>query len=231
MKRRLEEEGDSIASFSNSPHSLSKSEEEWELKTRTLFALVCLVIVGSLRANSADLNGSFAFSGLNTAKNGTNLLDTTLFTFSNFLTTSGGTGDYVGVVTGTLWNGPNAAPTTGALNITNGTTMGGFSITNASFGTFVASNTAQNQVVNQSANFLDVYLRGMFTPAGTLSSFNATDTSLRISINLSGDSLSSAFTLNTPAVNVPEPSTYVLGIVATTVVGLIARNRRVKAKA
>jgi len=199
------------------------------LKTRTLFALFCLVVIGNVRANAADLNGSFAFSGLNMTKNGTNLLDSTIFTFSNFLTTSNGNADYVGIVTGTLWTGPNPAPTTGSLNITNPTTMGGFSITNASFGTFVASNTAQNQIVNQSANFLDIYLRGMFTPSGTLASFNPTDTSLRISINLSGDSLSSAFTLNTPAVNVPEPSTYVLGIVATTVVGLIARQRR-KAK-
>ncbi len=196
------------------------------MKTRTLFAVCCLVVIGSVRANAADLNGSFAYSGLNMTKNGTNLLDSTLFTFSNFLTTSNGNGDYVGIVTGTLWNGPNATPTTGALDITSPTTMGGFSITNSSFGTFVASNTAQNQIVNQSANFLDIYLRGMFTPAGTLSSFNATDTSIRISINLSGDSLSSAFTLNTPAVNVPEPSTYVLGIVTTALVGLIARRRR-----
>lgn len=200
------------------------------MKTRTLFALFCLVVIGNVRANAADLNGSFAFSGLNMTKNGTNLLDSTLFTFSNFLTTSNGNADYVGIVTGTFWTGPNPAPTTGSLDITSPTTMGGFSITNASFGTFVASNTAQNQIVNQSANFLDIYLRGMFTPSGTLASFNPTDTSLRISINLSGDSLSSAFTLNTPAVNVPEPSTYVLGIVATTVVGLIARQRR-KAKA
>ncbi len=201
------------------------------MKTRIMFALCGLAMIGSLRATAADLNGSFAFTGLNATKNGTNLLDSTLFTFSNYLTNSNGSGDYIGIVTGTLWTGQNPAPTTGALNITNGTTMGGFSITNASFGTFVASNTAQNQIVNQSANFLDVYLRGMFTPAGTLSSFNATDTSLRISINLSGESLSSAFTLNTPAVNVPEPSTYVLGIIATAVAGLIARNRRVKAKA
>lgn len=196
------------------------------MKTRIAIALVGIVMMSGVKAQAADLNGSFAFTGLNATKNGTNLLDSTIFTFTNFLTTTTGTGDYSGISTGTFWDGPNPPTVTGILDISSPVAMGGFSITNASFGTFVASNTAQNQVVNQSTNFLDVYLRGLFTPTGTLSGFNATDTSVRISINLSGDSISAAYTLNTPAVNVPEPSTYVLGAIATVVTGFVARRRR-----
>lgn len=196
------------------------------MKFRIALALVGIAVLSGLRTEAADLNGSFAFTGLNATKNGTNLLDSTIFTFTNYLTTTTGTDDYSGIVTGTFWDGPNPPAVTGVLDITSPVAMGGFSITNASFGTFVASNTAQNQIVNQGTNFLDVYLRGMFTPAGTLSSFNATDTSLRISINLSGNSISAAYTLNTPAVNVPEPSTYVLGAFATVVTGLAARRSR-----
>ncbi len=196
------------------------------MKTRFAIALVGLALLNVVRTEAADLDGSFAFTGLNATKNGTNLLDTTIFTFTNYLTTTNGTGDYSGILTGTFWDGPNPPTVTGVLDISSPVAMGGFSITNASFGTFVASNTAQNQIVNQSTNFLDVYLRGMFTPSGTLSGFNATDTSVRISINLSGDSISAAYTLNTPAVNVPEPSTYVLGSIATVVTGFVARRRR-----
>lgn len=196
------------------------------MKTRIAIAIVSLLILSGVRTNAADLNGSFAFTGLNATKNGTNLLDSTIFTFTSYLTTTTGTGDYAGISTGTFWDGPNPPAVTGVLDISSPVAMGGFSITNASFGTFVASNTAQNQVVNQSTNFLDIYLRGMFTPSGTLSGFNATDTSVRISINLSGESISAAYTLNTPAVNVPEPSTYVLGAIATIVTGFVARRRR-----
>lgn len=199
------------------------------MKLRIVLGLFSLAAIFGLETRAADLNGSFAFSGLNAAQNGTNLLDSTIFTFTNFLTNSNGVDDYVGIVTGTFWDGPNPAPNTGVLDVTSPTTMGGFTISNPNFGTFVASNTAQNQIVNQSANFIDIYLRGIFTPAGDISSFNPTDTSIRVSINLSGSSLSSAFTLNTPAVPVPEPSTYALGTLATIVLAAAARRKNRKA--
>jgi hypothetical protein len=103
--------------------------------------------------------------------------------------------------------------------------MAGFSITNPSFGTFVASNSAYNQVITQSSNFIEILLVGMFSPSGSLSGFDATPTDVRLSMNLSGSSLSSAFTLTSPTV-VPEPSTYALGMVATGVLGATARRRR-----
>jgi len=194
------------------------------LKSRILFSLALLLAV-STTASAAGLNGSFGFTGLNATKNGADLNSTTLFTFTNYLVTSNGAGDFSGVVTGTFFNGPNPPAVTGALDISSPASMSGFSITNPSFGTFVASNTPFNMILAQSSNFLDVQLVGFFTPAGTLSGFSPTPADVRVSINLSGSSVSAAFTLTAPTV-VPEPSTYALGMVSTVVLGAYARRRR-----
>jgi hypothetical protein len=213
------------------PHNLSAYAtplnpfQERNLNSRILLALFGLLLAVSPSAQAVGLNGSFGFTGLNATKNGTNLNDTTIFTFTNYLVTSNGAGDFSGVTTGTFFNGPNPPAVTGTLNITSPATMAGFSITNPSFGTFVASNSAYNQVITQSSNFIEILLVGMFSPSGSLSGFDATPTDVRLSMNLSGSSLSSAFTLTSPTV-VPEPSTYALGMVATGVLGATARRRR-----
>lgn len=194
------------------------------MKSRILFSLA-LLIAASTTATAAGLNGSFAFTGLNATKNGADLSNSTIFTFTNYLVTSNGAGNFSGVTTGTFFNGPNPPAVTGVLNITSAATMSGFSITNPSFGTFVASNTPFNMILSQSSNFLDIQLVGMFTPSGTLGSFTPTPADIRVSLNLSGSSVSGAFTLTAPT-NVPEPSTYALGMVSTLVLGAYARRRR-----
>ncbi|MBI1325217.1 PEP-CTERM sorting domain-containing protein [bacterium] len=199
------------------------------MKSRILFSLA-LLIAASTTASAAGLNGSFGFTGLNATKNGTNLSNTTIFTFTNYLVTSNGAGDFSGVTTGTFFNGPNPPAVTGVLDVTSPATMAGFSITNPSFGTFVASNSAFNMILSQTTNFMDVQLVGMFTPAGSLSGFSPTPADVRVSINLSGSSVSAAFTLTSPT-NVPEPSTYALGMVSTLVLGACARRRRRKVQA
>ncbi len=194
------------------------------MKSRILFSLALLLAV-STTASAAGLNGSFGFTGLNATKNGADLSNSTIFTFTNYLVTSNGAGDFSGVTTGTFFAGPNPPAVTGVLNITSAATMSGFSITNPSFGTFVASNTAFNMVISQSTNFLDVQLVGVFTPAGTLSGFSPTPADIRISFNLSGSSISSGFTLTSPT-NVPEPSTYALCGVSALVLGAYGRRRK-----
>lgn len=194
------------------------------MKSRIMFSMA-LLIAASTTASAAGLNGSFGFTGLNATKNGANLSNSTIFTFTNYLVTSNGAGDFSGVTTGTFFNGPNPPAVTGVLDITSPVTMAGFSITNPSFGTFVASNSAFNAILYQTTNFLDIQLVGMFTPAGTLSGFSPTPTDVRVSINLSGSSVSAAFTLTSPT-HVPEPSTYALGMVSTLVLGAYARRRR-----
>jgi len=193
------------------------------MKSRILYSLA-LLVAASASANAAGLNGSFGFTGLNATKNGTNLSNTTIFTFTNYLVTSNGAGDYSGVTTGTFFNGPNPPAVTGVLDITSPVTMAGFTI-NPSFGTFVASNSAFNTILLQTSNLLDIQLVGMFTPAGSLSGFSPTPSDVRLSINLSGASISAAFTLTSPT-QVPEPSTYALGMVSTLVLGAYARRRR-----
>lgn len=198
------------------------------MKSRILMVTMALLFAATSSASAAGLNGSFGFTGLNPTKNGTNLNTSTIFTFTNYLATSNGDGDFAGVTTGTFFNGPNPPAVTGVLDITSPITMGGFSITNPAFGTFVASSTAFNQVLSQSNNFLEILLVGWFTPAGSLSGFSPTATDVRVSINLSGNSLSAAFTLTSPTV-VPEPSTYALGMVGTVVMGAVARRRKMQA--
>lgn len=196
------------------------------MKSRILMTAMALVLASFTSANAAGLNGSFAFTGLSATINGTNLSNTTIFTFSNFLATSNGTGNFTGVLGGsTFFTGPNAPTQTGILNVSSPAAMAGFSITNANFGTFVASNTAFNMILSQNANFMDVQLVGVFTPSGTLSGFDPTPADVRVSFNFSGSSVSSAFTLTTPT-PIPEPSTYALGAIGTLVMGAVARRKR-----
>jgi hypothetical protein len=70
------------------------------------------------------------------------------------------------------------------------------------------------EIVSQSDNFLDAYLEGVFTP-GPLIAAEAGPTSIRFSINKSGDSVSEAITLTAPPAppaqgEVPEPGAWVL---------------------
>jgi len=201
------------------------SSQERHLKSRILLTAMALVLATATSASAVGVNGSFAFTGLNSTKNGTNLTSTTLFTFASFFVTSNGVNDFSGVTVGTTFDGPNPPTQTGVLDVSSPAAMAGFSITNASFGTFVASNTAFNMIVSQSANFMDVQLVGVFTPAGTLGNLDPTPADVRIIFNLVGSSLSSAFTLTSPTI-VPEPSTYALGAIGTLVMGAVARRKR-----
>ncbi len=200
------------------------------MKLRILMTAMGLLMAATTSANAAGVNGSFAFTGLNATKNGTDLTNTTIFTFTNYLVTSNGVGDFSGVTVGTFFNGPNPPAVTGVLNVSSPAAMAGFSITNPSFGTFVASNSAFNMIISQSANFMDVQLVGVFTPSGTLGAYSPTPADVRISFNLSGSSISSGFTLTSPTI-VPEPSTYALGVLGTLVLGVVGRRKRMSKQA
>lgn len=186
----------------------------------SILALAVMILATSApKSHATYINGSMALTGLGVSQNGADLSVSTTISMSSLIASNAGLGDYSAISIGTPMS-------TGAvtLDLNN---LSAFTFSTPTWGTFVADG-AGNQIVNQTTNFLDVYLRGTFTPGSdaSLSGFQATDTSFRMSFNQSGASLSSGFTLNSPAVNVPEPSTFILAGQAVLVLGYVARRRK-----
>lgn len=180
---------------------------------------VALMASSAARVQAVYINGSMALTGLGLSQSGADLSVSNTITMGNLIASNNGLGDYAGVTIGTsLSNGSSVT-----LDLNN---LSGFTFSSPTWGTFVADNTAANQIIQRSASFLDVYLRGTFTPGTAISSLSPTDTSFRMSFNQSGPSISSGFTLNSPAVNVPEPAAFVMLGQALVVGGLVARRRR-----
>lgn len=191
------------------------------MQFKRFFASALLLLVCGGVVKAADLSGDLSLTGRNVTQNGADLSVSTLISATSLLVTSPGTGDYSIINFPTEFNNGSLV----TLDLNN---LGGFTFSNASFGTFVA-NGAGNQVLQRSSSFLLVYLRGLFSPSGSLASFSPTDTSLRISINQNGSSVSEALSLSSPAV-VPEPSTWALGALAAATIAWVGR-RRNKAEA
>jgi hypothetical protein len=74
--------------------------------------------------------------------------------------------------------------------------------------------TSSFTILTHTASNLDLFLIGNFTPSGVLAGLDASGASEHISINQTGDSVSWAATLNSPALAppaaVPEPGTMML---------------------
>lgn len=197
------------------------------MKSRIAMMAISLVLLSASSASAAGLQGTLTFTGLGGTKNTPNLLNVTLFTFTNYSVNFAGTGNFSGVPLGTTFTGQNPPIQTGALDITTPTTMSGFKLINPNFGTFVASNISGNMILTNPrvATALTVKLSGVFTPSGSLGTFSPSPAEVIATFGMTGTSgtrFSSEFVLTV----VPEPSTYALGAVSTCAIGALTRRKR-----
>ena len=182
--------------------------------------LICLV--SATISHASPILGSLPLNGGGIFQNGLDLSVSTMISANSMLNLSLGSGDYAFIPIGTNFGAST-------LNYTSNATLASFAFSSPVWGTFVASSNAANQVVQKTANFLDVFIIGTFAPGSNAgwAGKDPTLSSLRFNINQSGTSISEAITLNTPGPppsNVPEPQTMTL--LGSTLVCLAAVSRK-----
>jgi PEP-CTERM motif len=177
--------------------SIYAHENNWriDLMIRKM-ALAALLFAATTAAAQAS-ESTIPFTAFGSALDGTNFLNSTEITSAFAVTTNAGTGIYSGIPLGSSFSGPT-------LIFSN---LSAFTFTGTE-GTFTSNgNSGLDEIVNKSADFLEVYLRG---------DFNGVDSSLDLTATTSptGGGTQMSWTLFTPALPppVPEPSTMVMGL-------------------
>ena len=183
-----------------------------------LLTVIALLILGTSVAQADSITGSLPFSSFGVSQNGTNLSVSTMLSDTNNIVSGIGSGDYAVI--------PSFPPTVTdygpfTLSLASIATGGGFSFSNATYGSFTASS---GSIVTQTAGFLNVDLIGVYTPGPGLPGVTAGPTEFSLGFTQRGTSLSASGTLVSPPPGVPEPSTIVLlGVGLIGMVGVVRR--------
>jgi hypothetical protein len=185
---------------------------------RSLLMGTLLSLALGMSARADMIEGSLSLAGVGVTQNGANLGVSTKISADDNIVVSQGIGDYVWIPSGF----PLTIFESTAIDLQHPETgFGGYTLSNTLWGDFTASS---GEIVKRTTSYLDILMTGVFDPGPGMQihSFSDTPSTLRISINQSGSSLSEAITLESPAV--PEPSSWILG--GTGLLGLLFLGRR-----
>jgi hypothetical protein len=180
-------------------------------RIRTLLFLVSLLAAATSITHANQITGALPLAGIDTSENGPNLLLSTFLTDTQTLTSGPGLGDFSVVPLFTDYG-------LFSLDLPTIATGGGFSISNPTYGSFVAGS---GSIDFQSEDFLDVDLFGTYTPGPGMPGVTAGPMEVDLSFTQNGKSVSSSMTLVN---SVPEPSTLLL--LGSATFGMATRLRR-----
>jgi len=185
------------------------------MQHRTFFAGLVIAVAAILSQGTTAHASSSTLSvgGLGNSLNAgaTSLLDATSITAALTIAENTGTGSYSGITLGTV----GSAFTLDLTNLQSFT----FSIGGIAFTPNAASSL--DTITFSSATSLDVYLRG---------DFGGADSSISFAASYTAPSVSTSFTLDTPPLALPEPTSVIMGLTSVLGCGLMYVHRRRSSK-
>ena len=169
--------------------------------THPLF-LVAVITACTTMLHASAISGDIPFAGVSVSMIGANLGTATMLSGTDTRTSGVAEGDFSVIPLGTQFGPFSLNPT----NLTEPTfsTGGGFSISNAGYGSFVA---ASGSILAQATNALVVDMDGAYTPGPLFVGLTTAPADATLAFTRNGTSISASFTLVTTPV--PEPGTLV----------------------